>query len=158
VGKYNFDNFQIPATGVTGGHLTEEGQQGRGFDLRISNFGALDHGTRSSSDYTKLDKQFSDAIQNPEVPNFAMDDLSGRNHNPLVVGSTVLRTRNDELMVMTLGSRNANAASLPAFDVMSTNRTSNPSADGTVPLNYPEEGYIPFGGRVAGPFDYRISK
>ena len=155
---YNFNNFQIPADGVTGGHLTGDGQQGRDFGSKISTFGALNVGNRSSVDYTKTDIQFSDAVQNPSVPNFAMMDLSSNNHNPLVVGSTVLRVRNDEFMVMGLGSRNAMSATLPAMDVMSTNLSSNPSADGTVPRNFPSEGYTPFGGRVAGPFDYRVSK
>ncbi len=157
--KYNFNGFQIPADGVTGGHLTAQGQQGREFGKKVSNFGAMNCGARSSADYTKNKFEFIGGVQNPTVPNFAMDDLSHRSHNPLVVGSTTIRVRNDEMMVMALGSRNAVSATLPSRDVSSTDVVSAPSADSDgTPRNFPTEGYTPLGGRTGGPFDYRVSK
>jgi len=152
VGKYNFDMFQVPQDGVNGAWSQAEAQQSRRFDSRISNFGALKTGTRSSTDYTMIVNGFSDAVQNPRIPESIKDE------NPFVAGSAVKRIRNDEMMIMLLGSRSSINASLPNKDVMATNLTGTPSKDGTVPLNYPDEGYTPFGGRVAGPFNYRPSK
>jgi hypothetical protein len=150
---YNFDNFQINHTGLgdtmTGGITA----QGRNFGMRMSNFGALVGGVRSSADYTQTSLGFADkdTLMNPGVPPFVMEgDYS---ENPFVWGSTVKRTRNDEFAIMGMGNRRSNSATdAPKFDVTDTRYSVD---DGTnVPKQFPAEGWSTFGGRTAGPFGY----
>jgi hypothetical protein len=169
---YNFNAFQIPHTGLScEGPLGD--QQSRCVDAKMSNFGALAYGIREASDYTKLTKGFKSKgeLENPEIPYFLPTGNGGnwRNaiNNPYVVASTTHRVRNDELGVMTLGSRNTESVDQPDFDVMATDLVHMTVSGTTVsgvttvsglPLNFPTEGWNTFGGRVAGPFDYRVSK
>jgi hypothetical protein len=163
---YNFNAFQIPHTGLSfDGALGD--QQTRRADARMSNFGALSYGIREASDYTKLVEGFKskDELQNPSVPTFLPTGNGGNwgnaINNPYVVGSTTHKMRTDEFSVMTLGSRNTKSASQPDFDVMGTDlvwMTVSGTTSSGVPLNFPTEGWNTFGGRVAGPFDYRVSK
>lgn len=159
---YNFNGFQIPHTGLScEGPLGD--QQSRCVDAKMSNFGALAYGIRSASDYTKLEKGFKSKgeLENPTIPYFQPTGNGGNwsnaINNPYLVGSTTHKVRNDELAVMLLGSRNADSVSQPNFDVMDTNLVWDTTVSG-VPLNFPTEGWKTFGGRVAGPFDYRVSK
>lgn len=159
---YNFSFFQIPHTGVScDGALGD--QQTRCAEAKISNFGALSYGLREASDYTKLGKGFKskDELQNPDVPTFQPTGNGGNwgnaINNPYNVGSTTHKVRHDELAVMLLGSRNAMKVNQPSFDVMDTSLVWDTTVSG-VPLNYPTEGWRTFGGRVAGPFDYQVSK
>lgn len=150
--KYNQAFFQIPATGVDCEWASEGGQQSRSCGMRMSNFGALAYGARNAADYTKLVQSYQskDELQNPLVPSFAQDGEFKT--NPFVWGSTVKRVLNDELRIMSLGSRAMDGDALPTFDVMDTNLSRSTPKDGDMTLNWPNEGYKPFGGRVAGPF------
>lgn len=148
--KYNNDMFQISHSGldcIAG----EDGQQGRCVTMRMSSFGSLAYGAKSSVDYTKLVGSYKDKdeLQNPNIP----EGIQGASsiENPFVWGSTVKRTRNDELVIFELGSRTGNFAK-PAFDVMDTNLSRSTPADGDMILNWPNEGFTFFGGRTGGPF------
>lgn len=157
MGKFNHNFHQIPHTGLT--QIRVGGaQQGRDADMKMSNWGALNYGLRRSNDYTKVQTGFSDKIENPTIPSFLQ--AAERNENPLVWGGTRKFVRNDELKIMTLGARTMDGFSQPTFDVSDTNlsRSTPNDADTDTPLNWPKEGYTPFGGRVAGPFGYRVSK
>jgi len=162
--EYNFNNFQIPSTGpVYDGAVGD--QQDRIIGSRMSNFGALDYGIRSASDYTKIVKGFKDKdeLTNPSIPAFQPTGNGGNwgggaINNPYIVGSTTHKTRSDEFFVTLLGSRNTHGASQPAFDVMSTDLVWYTTVSGSdVPLNFPTEGFKYFGNRVAGPFGYEVS-
>jgi hypothetical protein len=147
MGEYNFNNFQLPATGLVGGDATGNAQ-GREFGMKISNFRALDLTSRDPGDYTKNlpGYKFLSELQNPDVP----EDNS--NENPLQWGSTVKWSRSDELTIMTLGSRNSDDPALPRYDVSDTklfhDTTKQPGQ--LVDFNYPTEGYRGLiGSRVA---------
>lgn len=157
MGKYNFSFFQVPSTGIDV-EGPRSGPQSRSVTMRISSFGALDYGPRSSKDYTKTVYGFKskDELQNPNILSFTQS--ADYKENPYVWGSTVKRIWNDTLRIMTLGSRFMSGAYQPKFDVSDTKLSWSTPKDGDVPLNYPTEGYTPFGGRVAGPFGYRVSK
>jgi len=140
MGKYNFNGFQIGQSGV------------QGFGEKMSNPFFQNVGAVRSSDYTRIANAFGDIVQNPRIPDSVKDA------NPYVSGSTTKRVKNDEATVMLLGSRVTKQADIPKADVSSTYAAKNPSADGSVQRNFPAEGYKPFGGRVAGPFEYRVAK
>ncbi len=159
---YNFSFFQIPHTGLSCDGLHGDRRE-RCVDAKMSHFGDLAYGIRESSDYTRLSKGFKDKgeLENPSIPYFLPTGNGGNwgnaINNPYVVSSTTHRVRNDELGVMLLGSRNTHSADQPTFDVMDTNLVWDTTVSG-VALNFPTEGWKTFGGRVAGPFDYRVSK
>lgn len=157
--NWNFDFFQIAQTGVEQPDVVTPGEEGsqmyRNFGVRMSSFGDLTYGVRSSDDYTRtLTGNFKDAgeLQNPEVPSFAQD--AEWNDNPLVWGSTVKRIRNDEFTVMTLGSRRSQEADQPRMDVMDT-KEADASGFGAAPRIYPNEGWHYFGSRTGGNFGWR---
>jgi len=151
--KYNFSYFQIKPVGVgCEGALGD--QQTRCLDGKMSNFGALSYGIRNAADYTKVLSNFKSKIENPTIPSFLQE--AEYNKNPYVWGSTVKRMWNDELRIMTLGSRYMNGAEQPKKDVSDTKLSSTTPTDNGVVLNYPAEGYKPFGGRVAGPEGYSV--
>ena len=153
---FNFDFYQTPHTGVED-TTAPSNQQTRAMDMKMSNFGALQYGPRSTDDYTRtLTGNFKAKgdLENPVVPSFAMD--AEFDMNPFVWGSTVKRVRNDEFTVMGLGSRRDVEASLPGFDVMDTD-VANP-AGFQAPRHYPSEGWRTFGGRTGGPFNYDPTK
>ena len=147
--KYNSDFFQISHSGldcVAG----ETGQQGRCVTMRMSSFGALAYGAKSSVDYTRLLGTFKDKdeLQNPDIP----DDVQAANRieNPYVWGSTVKRSWNDELVIYELGSRTGSFVK-PGFDVMDTKLSKSTPKDGDMQLNWPKEGFKYFGVRTGGP-------
>lgn len=145
---YIFDGFQIPPTGVTGG-MEGGAQQDRGFDVRISNFGALCYGNRSSTDYTRTVLGF-EMETNPTIPPFTMG--AEYDENPYIWGSTVKKTRNDEFTIMSMSSRRDIDPDQPGFDVSDTNVAVD---DGTnTPKTFPAEGWNYLGQRTGGPFGY----
>lgn len=155
--KYNFNFFQIPTTGVPENDIMGD-QQTRSTDARLSNFGALAYGVRSSVDYTKLTNGFN-IVENPTIPYFLPTgdgNFSNAVNNPYVVGSTVKRIRSDELDIMLLGSRKKDDVTLPGYDVMDTHLVADTTYSG-VKLNFPTEGYKSFGLRTGGPFEYVVS-
>ena len=122
VDAYNFEGFQIPATGVDGGMTGAVSAQGRTFDGRMSNFGALVGGLRNSTDYTRtsLGSKDKDELMNPSISEGLQD--ASFTKNPFVWGSTVKLTRNDELRIMGLGARVGDSShDAPKADVMDTN-------------------------------------
>ena len=153
---YNFDGFQINQTGVEESDIVSPGGEGsqtyRNFGMRMSSFGALAYGVRSSDDYTlTLVGNFKnkDELTNPDVPSFSQE--GEYDDNPYVWGSTVKRTRNDEFTVMLLGNRRDVGAEQPNFDVGDTKNTNGPFDS---PKRFPYEGWSSFGGRTAGPANY----
>ena len=105
-----------------------------------------------------LSKGFKDKdeLQNPVVPPFVMEGDFTR--NPFATGSTRKRIWNYELMILTLGARTDDGATLPGKDVSDTKLSLSTPKDGDMTLNWPAEGYHSFGGRTGGPFEYRVSK
>jgi len=172
MGNYNYNFFQIPASGPVGGGAVGN-QQTRDADSKVSNFGALNYGTRSTDDYTTFVKSFKskDEWQNPVVEEqrpSGFGDWTGADNNPYSAGSTVKKIRNDELVVMMLKSRDAKSPEYPSFDIMDTNVSLDTTVSGVtyvtasgitvsgtgMSLYYPNEGYKPFGGRTGGPLGY----
>jgi hypothetical protein len=150
--KYNQSFFQIPQTGMECDWPSVGSPQTRCPSMSMSNFGALNFGARSAEDYTKLAEGFKskDEIQNPEIPAFTMGgDYS---ENPFAWGSTTQRVWHDELRIMTLGSRTMAGDKAPMFDVMDTKVSWDTPKDGDMVLNWPTEGYKPWGGRTATSF------
>ena len=168
MGRYNFNNFQIPQTGI--GAIGPDGdQQTRSADAKLSNFGALAYGVKNSADYTKLTYGFKakDELQNPDVPAFQptgnAGNWQGAVNNPYVNGSSVKFSRNDEFNIMSLNSRNSEGVSLPGTDVMDTTLIWDTTMSGLtasgitasgLAFNFPTEGWTTFGGRTGGPFGY----
>ena len=155
--KYNHSFFQIPQTGLECDWPSLD-PQARCPEMRMSNFGALNYGVRCAIDYTKVASGFKakDELQNPTIPSYSQEAEYDR--NPYVWGSTTKHIWNDELRIMTLGSRTMAGDRLPGMDVSDTKVAHSTPKDGNMSLNYPTEGYKPFGGRVAGPCGYRVSK
>ena len=157
---YNYDFFQIPPTGLL--HSGAVGNQTtRDWDNKFSGFGDLKFGARNASDYTLVANGFV-GYQNPSVPEQQPNgsgNWSGAVNNPYVVGSTIMRIREDQLVIMLLGTR----AVQPAKDVMDTKATRDTTISGTTvsgasvsntPLYFPAEGSTFFGTRSGGPESY----
>jgi len=148
--------FQIPHTGVVS---TTYGNpvQTRDLNMRMSNFGALwiaDAVGRSTVDYTKLKYGFEAKGAMEGAAEFGLHDLvqdAEMNDNPLVAGSTVRYTRNDEMFKMGMATDDTGdkeityAVSFPKFDVMDTKvvKPDNMASN----RNYPSEGWRSFGGK-----------
>jgi hypothetical protein len=151
--SYNFEGFQIPHVGINGGMTGGVSAQGREFDARISNFGALVGGLRLSEDYSRTTLGFKDKgeLENPVVSESYQD--ASFNKNPFVWGSTVKLMRNDELRIMGLGARVGDSShDAPKADVMDTNLSVDDGSN--APKQFPAEGWHTFGGRKGGPFGY----
>lgn len=148
--------YQIPHTGVdstTYGNPVHT----RDLDMRMSNFGALwvaDAVGRSSVDYTKVKYGFDAKGEMEGAAEFGLHDLvqdAEKNENPLVAGSTVKYTRNDEMFKMGMETDDSGSKSksygvaFPTFDVMDTNLVS--AAGMTALKNWPSEGWRSFGGK-----------
>jgi hypothetical protein len=161
-----FSFFQIPATGVdssTKGNAV----QTRDLDMKMSNFGALwvgprmGHATVSGSypavanDYTRVAYGFEEKSTMEGAAEFGLHDMpykeAERDLNPLVEGSTVKYTRNDEMFKMGMatddtGDKKASyEVQFPNFDVMDTNLVDASGMSSGV--NYPTEGWRSFGGK-----------
>ena len=153
VDAYNFEGFQIPHVGINGGMTGGVSAQGREFDSRISNFGALVGGLRLSEDYTRttLGSKDKDELMNPVIYEIWQD--ANFNENPFVWGGTVKRIRNDELRIMGLGARvGGSSHDRPNADVMDTNLVVDDGSN--APKYFPDEGWHNLGGRTGGPFGY----
>lgn len=147
---YNFEGHQIPHVGLSGDLGGVGNQANRAFNMRMSSFGMLRFGNRSSSDYTMILNQGKDAVelQNPEIPVWASDN----DKNPYTTVSGVnarFRIKNDEFTIMGTGNRRSNTATdQPGLDVMDTTAAVD---DGTnAPKRFPNEGWRTFGGRTTG--------
>ena len=149
-----FEFYQIPHVGVDS---TTYGVpvKTRDLDMRLSNFGALSVGNRLSIDYTRTDTMaFANKGILEGAAEFGLHALTQdaeMNKNPLVWGSTVKYTRNDEMFKMGMdtdatGDKSKSyPVSFPKFDVMDTNLV---KASGVTALkNWPSEGWRSFGGK-----------
>jgi len=158
--QYGF--FQIPHVGLNEENAPTVGNpvQTRDLNMRMSNFGALWTGNRLSIDYTRVDTMaFADKGIMEGAAEFGLHDLvqdAEEIKNPLVWGSTVKYTWNDEMFKMGMdtddsvlragGSKSKSyPVALPEFDVMDTNlaQPDNMAAQ----RNYPTEGWRSFGGK-----------
>ena len=148
--KYNNDFFQISQSGLDCTSAALGDQQDRCITMRMSSFGDIAYGARSSIDRMKLSGGFKDKdeLSNPVVPSFSQG--AEKNENPFVWGSTVKLARNDELTIFELGSRYGSYAK-PGADVMDTKLSKSTPKDGDMVLNYPKEGFKYFGVRTGGP-------
>lgn len=154
---FNFNDFQIPHTGVEEPDLDVQTRTDanvpirRSLDMKVSKFGAAMVGASMTNDYTRINLGFK-----------AKDDLSDlnvikpewqfaeRNENPLVSGSSIKYTRDDQFIRMGLSKDNGAQIDQPGFDVMDTNVI---TAEGMVAFsnatlkNWPTEGFHTFGGK-----------
>lgn len=176
MGRYNYDFFQIPTTGINASGQGLGNQISRLTSERISNFGALKFGVKNAADYTVTAFGASAFVQNPTIPSFLPSgdgNWYGAVDNPYAVGSTVNRVRTDEFDIMTLGSRNTKGVTQPKFDTMDTNLVWD-TANGHISynttisgnggattvsgsyVNFPSEGWATFGKRTGGPEGYQL--
>jgi hypothetical protein len=147
MGKYSFGFSQLNAG------IREEGPLGntqtRSSSMRMSNFGAIRYGARSSTDYTSIDSTVKDKIVNPKVPDLLYDqerNVAGAINTPFEVGSAVKRITESPMLVMSsLGS-----ASRPKEDIMDTYASSQGSFSGYLPM----EGWRPWGYNTSGATPY----
>lgn len=165
---FSFDFFQIPATGVSEPDIDASSYARtntstvirRPVNMKMSNFGALEVGSRLSTDYTKTDTaafKFKDDLSDVNVitedtgigQNVSLNKISV-NHNPYLAGSTIKFVRDDKFIRMTM-DKDANATvTTPKFDVMDTKES---TADGinaatnSAIKNWPSEGWRSLGGK-----------
>lgn len=146
---FNWSFFQIPQAGVTGSTMGI-GAQTRDLNMKMSNFGAMNVSTRMSDDYTRtvLDFQTKDELLNPTVP-FQDADM---NDNPLLEGSSLKYTRDDQFIRMTMTTSLGTSIGNPVADVMDTDAISAVGMES--PRNYPTEGWRSFGGKHDFPVPY----
>jgi len=144
---FNFNMFQIPQTGVAG-ETKGNSVQNRDLDMKISNFGALKNGSRSSTDYTRVlgDFKSKDELSNPDIPSFVQEAESDK--NPLVLGSTVKYTRDDQLIRMGNSTTIGGNIDMPKFDVSDTKVSNMDVSAGYNSIkNWPAEGWRSYGGK-----------
>lgn len=159
---FNFEKYQIPHTGVDS-TTKGIGTQTRDLNMVISNFGAMNVGNRMSSDYTRtvLSFEFKDEISHWAT--ITDHDGIGQNvndeavHNPLVWGSTVKYTRDDQFVRMGMATSIGSDIDEPAHDVMDEKQS---TAAGIVATsnatikNWPAEGWRSYGGKYDFPGQY----
>lgn len=167
--KFYFDFFQIPHTGVNQPDLdsarTDKDVAIRQkFDMRLSNFGALNVGGRMTSDYTRTLLSFKTKDELADINVITEDVGVGQNvpargtttvHNPYLWGSTVKYVRDDQFIRMTMSkdtgtSTEATQVELPMFDVMDTKESTAGGINATSNANmknWPAEGWRSFGGK-----------
>lgn len=125
----------------------------RAADMKISNFGAKNVGSRMGIDYSRtvLDFQSKDELADRDT--ITKDEGIGSNvaargtnvdHNPYLDGSTVKKTRDEQAFRMGMSDNRGNSVDAPAFDVMDTNLIVSGMVAGK---NWPSEGWRSFGGK-----------
>lgn len=170
---FNHNFFQIPFTGVEEPELTASGIARtdvnttirRSVDMKMSNFGSMEVGNRLTSDYTRTNTMAFKAKGESEDINVLAEDTGigqnvglrgvSVNHNPMLWGSSVKFTRDDQFIRMTMSkdtgsSTEATSVDVPMFDVMDERErtaagiiaTSNYTAK-----NWPSEGWRSLGGK-----------
>ncbi len=147
---FNFDNFQIAHTGVDSA-TQGEAVHTRDLDKKMSNFGALNTGGRMGSDYTRTVLGFKDK---DELANATPDEQDAeKNENPLLEGSSLKYTRDDQFIRMIMDSSIGTDIAQPKMDVSDGDVV---NADGmTKPRNYPTEGWHSFGKKYDFPVAYQ---
>ena len=122
-----FDFFQMPAAGVTGGGNVGVTQQGRSFDKKMSNWGDL------ASTPANVFKG-KDELSNVQPTD--MDTV--KDENPFEAGTHLRRVKNDRLIRMMI----ADDAPFPGKDVSDKKEA---TVDNSTYL--PSEGWRSFGGK-----------
>ena len=169
--QQQFEFYQIPHTGVKEPDRDAYTRTNTGttirrhLNMRISNFGALWVGKRRAVDYTKVDYGFEAKGEMEGAAKFGLHDLvqdAEMVENPLVWGSTLKYTWNDEMFKMGMdtdasvlragGSKSKSyPVSFPKFDVMDTKLVDatgiNADRTATWQKNWPSEGWRSFGGK-----------
>jgi hypothetical protein len=143
---YNWDFFQIPHTGVDSSTYGDAVVT-RKLDAKMSNFGALNRGSRMSVDYTRTVLAFKSKDELTDWSYLSsVEQDANVDVNPYVANSTVKRIRDDQLT--RLGMENEDNAEnkgvLPDYDVSAT-KLANSGME--VPKKYPSEGWSSFGGK-----------
>lgn len=155
--KFYFDFFQIPATGVEQPDVVEQTRTDvnipikRSVNMVLSNFGAMNVGNRNSSDYTKTELTFKAKDESFDwskvVPVWQEAE---RNLNPLLWGSTVKYTRDDQFIRMGMTKDSGASIDLPKFDVSDSRQSTAEgimATGGYALKNWPSEGWRSFGGK-----------
>ena len=154
---FNFDNFQIPQTGVEEPDLDAQTRTDvnvrirRPLDMKVSKFGSLSVGAAMSEDYTRINLGFKAKDESADINLIKPEwQFAERNENPLVAGSTIKYTRDDQFIRMGMSKDSGAQIDQPGFDVMDTNVI---TAEGMVAFsnatlkNWPTEGFRTFGGK-----------
>lgn len=149
---YNWDSFQIPQTGVDS---TTYGPAiaTRNLNSKLSMFGALNTGSRSSADYTKTVLSFKSKDElNDWSYLSAAEQAAKSDKNPYLPGSTVKKIRDDQFtrLIMENNLNAQNKGEIPNFDVSATNLVNGGME---IPKKYPSEGWRSFGGK----YDFAIA-
>lgn len=163
---FNFDFFQIASTGVEEPDLAAQTRTNvntvirRPINMKLSNFGAGAVGAYLSSDYTRVNLGFKSKGESEDWNVLTEDTGMGSNvvarsisvvHNPLLVGSSIKYTRDDQFIRMTM-SRDTDEVNVdpPKFDVMDekvvTAAGINATDNSTI-KNWPTEGWRSLGGK-----------
>lgn len=154
----SFNNFQIPHTGLDEQDLDDQIRTDpkipirRPADMKVSNFGALSVGTVMSTDYTRVNLGFMAKDDSADVNKIRPEwQFAEMNENPLLAGSSIKYTRDDQFIRMGMSNNDTGAQiDQPKFDVMDTNVI---TAEGMVAfenstiINWPTEGFRTFGGK-----------
>jgi hypothetical protein len=154
---FNFDNFQISATGVEEPDLDAQTRTDanvpirRSVDMKVSNFGALSVGAVMSTDYTRINLGFMAKDDSSDVNVIRPEwQFAEKNENPLLAGSSIKYTRDDQFIRMGMSHDEGAQIDEPGFDVMDTDVV---TAEGMVAFtnyslkNWPTEGFRTFGGK-----------
>ena len=146
---FNWNFYQIPQTGVDSSTLGESVQT-RDIDMRLSNFGALNVGDRMSADYTRTNLHFvfKDELMNP----MGWDQDANMEDNPLLEGSSLKYTRDDQFIRMGMTTTIGTSITAPNMDVMATKEAS--AVGMAAPRIYPTEGWHSFGKKYDFPVSY----
>lgn len=155
--EYNF--YQIDSTGVdetdrdTQVRSTSFVPIRRAFDSKISFFGSNSVGIRLSTDITKVSNGFESKDELADYEVITADTGKGEtigaravviDNNPYVSGSTVKKTRDDQLYRIGMYSDKGADISVPGFDVSDTKEIVSGM---TIGKNWPSEGWRSFGGK-----------
>lgn len=118
----------------------------RALDAKVSNFGALNIGSRMASDYTRTVLHFQSKDELADWSKITEFDQDAEvNNNPFILGSTVKRVRDDQFFRMSMSNNKGDSIDAPKFDVMDTKEV---NASGLVAgKNWPAEGWRSFGGK-----------
>lgn len=148
--EYNF--YQIDQVGVDQPDLDANTRTDgsvvirRAADMKISNFGAGNVGSRMSSDYTRTVLTFQSKDELAEWNTITgFDQDANEFENPYVLGSTVKKVRDDQFFRMGMSNDRGAQIDAPKFDIMDTNLVD--AAGMVAGKNWPSEGQRSFGGK-----------
>ena len=147
---YNFDFFQIQPHTVDDNWSTgNDAASLRQYDARLSNFNAMYHGARMTTDRTRTTLDFAKQQNPKEIVGVGHGtDWAEYNYNPYVLGNTIKRILNDQAHKMMMDHDTGVSHSIFHIDVSDMNEvTAAGIAAAATFLNYPTEGWRSFGGK-----------